>query len=129
MHMKSLTIKFFLALGLLGFSAASVFAGDGKTEKTMMKREKVVLCGQQNINGFASKVYGTAKECTDDKKDLSKSAVKDGKDRCDAFCKGLECKAPDYPKSLAGTAACKVVGKKVYGTATTTKPILCKCKQ
>ncbi|MGH1349522.1 MAG: hypothetical protein ACRBBN_01755 [Methyloligellaceae bacterium] len=130
MHLRYLTMKFITLLAISCFSVASASAAEGKSEKVMMRDGKVVICAQQSINGFASGVYDTAKDCNADKNNLSGKAVADAKDRCNSFCKDMECKPPTYPKKIPATAACKAVSKKkTYGTAKTTNPLLCRCTQ
>ncbi len=130
MHLKYVTIKLIILLAMLCFSATSSSAGSGKTEKVMMRDGKVVVCGQQDIKGFASGAYDTVKKCNDDKKNLSDKAIQNAKDRCDTFCKDMECNPPTYPKTIKTTAACKQpAGKKVYGNAATASALTCKCTQ
>ncbi|MEM7620646.1 MAG: hypothetical protein AAF228_09315 [Pseudomonadota bacterium] len=133
--MKYSYVRYILAFSVLLFSILPTYAGTVKEEAIAEKKEKYASykdakgasCGQQEIHGFASQKYDNLKACGSDKKKLSISAVDDAKERCNTFCKNMECKPPKYPQGLKATAACKPIGKAAYGTAKTATAIICKC--
>ncbi len=145
MKMKSHFLKIIFGCGVLAFMVTSGFAAEGdlikrpslSTQKLkgVVLKGGVVVCAQENINGFAGKRYDTKKACAADMKKgtLNTLAVQDGITKCKNFCKSLQCNPPDFTKSKpTASTVCKNPandGRRTYGRAKTNRPIICKCTE